>query len=129
MNNLMKIIDIFLDGLKKVLVRFKDAKFGLSFIINIFKIPDFLSDNRVNIISKLRLIFAMLIALIYIVSGIDFIPEMIAGIFGFIDDIFVVVWTLGIANEEIEKYKKMIKDEQDPNVIKDVEFSIKDERE
>ena len=35
-------------------------------------------------------------------SGIDFIPEMILGIFGLFDDLFVVIWCLGIINEEIE---------------------------
>ena len=37
MKNLMKVIDILLDRFKKVLVRFREAKFGLLFIINIFK--------------------------------------------------------------------------------------------
>lgn len=129
MENLTRIIDILLDSLKRVLVRFRKAKFGLGFIINIFKIPDFLIDKRVNIINKSRLIFALATALIYMISGIDLIPEMIAGIFGFIDDIFVIIWSLGIANEEIEKYKAMLKDEHDPNVIDDVDFTIKDDME
>jgi len=129
MKKLIKVIDALLDGLKRVLVRFREAKLGLLFIINIFKIPDFISDKRVNIINKFRLIFALTTAIIYIVSGIDFIPEMIAGIFGFIDDIFVLVWTLGIVNEEIEKYKKMIKENKNPNVIEDVDFHIRDEKE
>ena len=129
MKNLMKVIDVLLDGLKRVLVRFREAKLGLLFIINIFKIPDFISDKRVNIVNKLRLIFALATAIIYIVSGIDFIPEIIAGVFGFIDDIFVLVWSLGIVNEEIEKYKKMIKENEDPDVIEDVDFHIRDEKE
>jgi uncharacterized membrane protein YkvA (DUF1232 family) len=129
MKNSMKVINVLLDGLKRVLVRFREAKLGLLFIINIFKIPDFISDKRVSIINKFRLIFALATAIIYIVSGIDFIPEMIAGIFGFIDDIFVLVWSLGIVNEEIEKYKKMIKENKDPNVIEGVDFHIRDEKE
>jgi len=129
MKNLIKVIDALLDGLKKVLVRFREAKLGLLFIINIFKIPDFISDKRVNILNKFRLIFALATAIIYIVSGIDFIPEMIAGVFGFIDDIFVLVWSLGIVNEEIEKYKKMIKENENPNIIEDVDFHIRDEKE
>ncbi|HSQ87368.1 DUF1232 domain-containing protein [Romboutsia sp.] len=126
MKNLMKVIDALLDGLKRVLVRFREAKLGLLFIINIFKIPDFISDKRVNIINKFRLIFALTIAIIYIVSGIDFIPEIIVGIFGFIDDMFVLVWSLGIVNEEIEKYKKIIKKNKDPKIIEDVDFHIRD---
>lgn len=129
MKNLMKIIDILLDGLKKVLVRFREAKFGFGFIINMFKVPDFIIDRRVNIISKFRFIFAIGTALIYMISGIDFIPEMITGIFGLLDDIFVLAWSLGIANEEIEKYKKMLKEEEDPNIIEAVDFEIKDEQE
>ena len=129
MNKMSFIIDRLLNALKKTLVRFKDAKFGLLFFINIFKIPDFLSDNRVNIISKAKLIFALAVAVIYIISGIDFIPELITGLFGFVDDAFVLLWSLGIVNEEIEKYKKMIKDSKDPNIIEDVKFNIYDSNE
>ena len=81
MNKMSFIIDRLLKVLKKTLVRFRDAKFGLLFFINIFKIPDFLSDNRVNIISKAKLIFSLAVAVIYIISGIDFIPELITKIY------------------------------------------------
>ena len=129
MNKMSFIIDRLLKVLKKTLVRFRDAKFGLLFFINIFKIPDFLSDNRVNIISKAKLIFSLAVAGIYIISGIDFIPELITGLFGFVDDAFVLLWSLGIVNEEIEKYKKMIKDSKDPNIIEDVKYNIYDSNE
>lgn len=46
MKVLMRILDILLDILKKVLVRFKDAKFGIMFIINLFKLPDFFTVKR-----------------------------------------------------------------------------------
>lgn len=129
MNKMSFIIDRLLKVLKKTLVRFRDAKFGLLFFINIFKIPDFLSDNRVNIISKAKLIFSLAVAVIYIISGIDFIPELITGLFGFVDDAFVLLWSLGIVNEEIEKYKKMIKDSKDHNIIEDVKYNIYDSNE
>ncbi len=124
---LKKIANIFLDTLKKSLVRFKEAKFGLMFIINIFKLPDFYSERDVNIISKFKVTFAIFISIIYLILGIDFIPEIITGIFGFLDDIFVLFWSLGIVNEEIEKYKKLKKEKYNPNIIEGVNFSIKDE--
>lgn len=129
MKNLTRRIDIFLDSLKTVLVRFRKAKFGIGFIINVFKIPDFITDRRVNVISKFKLVFVLGIALIYMILGIDFIPELITGIFGFIDDVFVITWALGIANEEIEKYRDMIKDKNDPNIIDGVDYTIRDEKE
>ncbi|MGL6106198.1 YkvA family protein [Romboutsia sp.] len=129
MDNTMKVVDKLLDSLKRVLGRFRDAKFGLLFFINIFKLPDFFTDRRVNVISKFRVMFALGTAIIYMVSGIDFIPEMITGLFGFIDDIFVIVWSLGIVSEEVEKYKKLVKDDKDPNVIEDVDFKIYDDKE
>lgn len=124
---LKKITNIFLDTLKKSLVRFKNAKFGLMFIINIFKLPDFYSERDVNIISKFKVTFAIFTSIIYLILGIDFIPEIITGIFGFIDDIFILFWCLGIVNEEIEKYKKLKKEKYNPNIIEGVNFSIKDE--
>lgn len=129
MKNIIKVIDFLLDTLKRVLVRFKDAKFGLLFIVNIFSIPDFITDRNVNIISKFKLIFSLATAILYIVSGIDIIPEILLGPFGFLDDIFVVLWSLGIVNEELEKYKKNIKENKDPNVIEGVDFHIKDDKE
>ena len=129
MSKMSFVTDMILDTFKRVLVRFKNAKFGLLFFINIFKIPDFLTDNRVNIFSKFKLIFSLLTAILYIISGIDLIPEIITGMFGFIDDIFVLVGSLGIVNEEIEKYKKILKDSKDPNVIENVNYNIYDEDE
>ncbi|MEG2983211.1 MAG: YkvA family protein [Peptostreptococcaceae bacterium] len=127
MKVLMRIIDIFLDILKKTLVRFKNAKFGLLFVMNLFKLPDFFTDEDVNIISKSKVIFAIIISFIYLISGIDFLPEMVTGLFGFIDDAFVFLWSLGIISEEIEKYKKLKKESYNPNIIEDVTFNIKDE--
>lgn len=127
MKVLMRILDILLDILKKVLVRFKDAKFGIMFIINLFKLPDFFTDKEVNIISKAKVTSAIFISITYLVSGIDFIPEMITGVFGFVDDLFVLLWSLGIISEEIEKYKKFKKESYDPNIIEGVDFTIKDE--
>ncbi|MGL5750154.1 MAG: YkvA family protein [Paraclostridium sp.] len=127
MKKAFNIIDVLLDTLKRTLVRFKNAKFGLLFIINMFKLPDFFTDREVNIISKGKVGFALLTALGYLVSGIDFLPEMIAGVFGFIDDMFVLLWSLGIVNEEVEKYKKIKKERHNPNIIEDVPYSIYDE--
>ncbi|MGL5693224.1 MAG: YkvA family protein [Peptostreptococcaceae bacterium] len=128
MDKANNIIDVFLDGLKRTLVRFKNAKFGLLFIIDIFKIPDFMTDNRVSIINKLKVVFSIGVSILYFVAGIDLIPEMITGVFGLFDDLFVLVWSLGIVSEEIQKYKKMIKEEKDPNIIENVNFEIKDEK-
>ncbi|MBQ3422694.1 MAG: DUF1232 domain-containing protein [Romboutsia sp.] len=129
MNKISFLTNMILDTLKKVLIRFKNAKFGLLFFINIFKIPDFLTDNRVNIFSKIKLIFSLSTAILYIFSGIDFIPEILLGAFGFVEDIFVLVWSLGIVNEEIQKYKKILKDSKDPNIIENVRYNIYEESE
>lgn len=129
MNKIIKGIDILLEQLKKVLVRFRKSKFGLLFIVNIFKIPDFMTDRRVSIISKFKVIFAFGVALLYMISGIDLIPEIITGVFGLVDDLFVFIWCLGIINEEVEKYKKIIKEENNPNIINGIKFSVKDEKE
>ena len=129
MNKISFFTNMILDTLKKVLVRFKNAKFGLLFFVNIFKIPDYLTDNRVNIFSKIKLIFSLSTAILYILSGIDVIPEILLGAFGFVDDIFILVWSLGIVNEEIEKYKKILKDCKDPNIIENVRYNIYEESE
>lgn len=122
----MNIIDKILNFTKVTLVRFRKAKFGFMFFINIFKLPDLLKDSRVSIISKAKVIFALIVGLLYTILGIDFIPEIILGLFGFIDDLFILIWSLGMINEEIEKYKVIIKKDKNSNIIEDVNFSIKD---
>ena len=56
MSKMSFVTDMILDTFKRVLVRFKNAKFGLLFFINILKYQ-ILTDNRVNIFSKFKLIF------------------------------------------------------------------------
>lgn len=123
------VTNIILDVFKKILVRFKNAKFGLLFFINIFKIPDFFTDNRVNIFSKIKLGVSLLFSALYIISSIDLVPEIFLGVFGFFDDILVLVWCLGIVSEEIEKYKNILKDSKDPNIIENVNYNIYEENE
>ena len=118
---------MFLDNLKRVLVRFRKSKFGLLFIVNAFKIPSFLADNRVHIINKSKVIFSLIALIAYFVSGIDLIPELILGAFGLADDAFVLIWLLGIINEEIEKYKMIVKQGENDRVIRDVKYRVKDD--
>ena len=47
-------------------------------------------------------------AVIYVVTPIDFLPDLIPP--GFIDDVTIVAWALKEASAELEKYKQKIKD-------------------
>ena len=117
------IINLLLNFLKKILVRFKDSKFGILFIVNLFKFPHFMTDNKVNILSKLKVVASIFIAIFYFVSAIDIIPEILTGPLGLLDDLIVLIWSLGIMSEEVEKYKKSI---NNTNIIENVKFEIKD---
>jgi uncharacterized membrane protein YkvA (DUF1232 family) len=46
----------------------------------------------------------MLVAAIYIVSPIDFIPELVFGVFGLIDDAAVAAWLAGALLSETERF-------------------------
>ena len=117
------IINLLLNFLKKILVRFKDSKFGILFIVNLFKLPHFMTDNKVNILSKLKVVASIFIAVFYFVSAIDIIPEILTGPLGLLDDLIVLIWSLGIMSEEVEKYKKSI---NNTNIIENVKFEITD---
>ncbi|RGX14241.1 YkvA family protein [Paraclostridium sordellii] len=127
MKKVIKGFELFLDIFKKKLVKLKNNKFGISYLINLFKVLNFYKDKDVSLISKFKVTFSILIALIYLISGIDFIPEFLLGAFGFVDDLIVIIWSLGIVNNEIEKYKKLKKEIKNSNIIEGVTFSIKDE--
>ena len=117
MEKINKLVNFLLDFLKKILVRFKDSKFGILFIVNLFKIPDFMKDSKVSILSKIKVVASIFIAIFYFVSAIDIIPEILTGPFGFFDDLLVLIWSLGIMSEEVEKYKKNINGYKDNNII------------
>ncbi|MFL8711548.1 YkvA family protein [Clostridioides sp. GD02377] len=110
-------------------MRFKKAKFGLLFIFDLLKLPDFMTDKRINIVYKVKVVSVLIFTISYFVSGVDIIPEMLTGAFGFIDDIIVLIWSIGIVNEEINRYRNITKEDKHSNIIENVEFSIKDEEE
>ncbi|MER0283874.1 DUF1232 domain-containing protein [Clostridioides difficile] len=129
MEFLKRMVNIILDFFKKILVRFKKAKFGLLFIFDLLKLPDFMTDKRINIVYKVKVVSFLIFTISYFVSGVDIIPEMLTGAFGFIDDIIVLIWSIGIVNEEINRYRNITKEDKHSNIIENVEFSIKDEEE
>ncbi|MGS5514917.1 YkvA family protein [Clostridioides difficile] len=129
MEFLKRMVNIILDFFKKILVRFKKAKFGLLFIFDLLKLPDFMTDKRINIVYKVKVVSVLIFTISYFVSGVDIIPEMLTGAFGFIDDIIVLIWSIGIVNEEINRYRNITKEDEHSNIIENVEFSIKDEEE
>ena len=135
MNKTMNTGNRFLDSLKRVLVRFKDAGFGIKFIKNLPKVADYFSDKNVSILGKSKVLLSFIVTLIYFVFAIDVIPEVLFGPIGFLDDIFVIIWMIGIVNEELSKYsgpqdfssKSNKKVYTDSNIIDDVTYSIKDD--
>ena len=135
MNKTMNTGNRFLDSLKRVLVRFKDAGFGIKFIKNLPKVADYFSDKNVSILGKSKLLLSFILTLIYFVFAIDVIPEVLFGPIGFLDDIFVIIWMIGIVNEELSKYsgpqdfssKSNKKVYKDSNIIDDVTYRIKDD--
>ncbi|CEO31186.1 DUF1232 domain-containing protein [Paraclostridium sordellii] len=127
MKKVIKGFELFLNIFKKKLVKLKNNKFGISYLINLFKVLNFYKDKDVSLISKFKVTFSIIIALIYLILGIDFIPEFLLGAFGFVDDLIVIIWSLEIVNNEIEKYKKLKKEIKNSNIIEGVTFSIKDE--
>ena len=92
MNKTMNTGNRFLDSLKRVLVRFKDAGFGIKFIKNLPKVADYFSDKNVSILGKSKVLLSFIVTLIYFVFAIDVIPEVLFGPIGFLDDIFVIIW-------------------------------------
>lgn len=52
---------------------------------------EMLSMNALDIWQRLRILFFFVFGLFYLVVPIDLIPEVVFGVFGFIDDILVVV--------------------------------------
>ena len=46
-----------------------------------------------------------IVAVVYFVTPTDFVPDFILGL-GFVDDIAVISWVLGLIKDDIEKFKE-----------------------
>lgn len=135
MNKTMNTGNRFLDSFKRVLVKFREAGFGIGFIKNLPKVADYFSDRNVSFLGKAKVFFSFVATLIYFVFSIDIIPEALFGPLGFFDDAFMIIWAIGIINEELAKYKGPQDPDmrgsknvyKDPNIIDDARYSIKDD--
>ncbi len=135
MNNSINIVNRLLDAFKRVLVKFRNAGFGIKFVKNMLKISDYFTDKNVSILGKGKVLISFVATIMYFVFAIDIIPEILLGPIGLFDDIFVLIWMIGNINEELEKYKgpkdSHIRDSKniykDPNIIYDANYTVKDE--
>ncbi len=126
-NKFLNLINRLLDWIKLILVRFKNAGFGIFFIKNLFVLPDFFVDREVNIFSKTKVVFTFLLTLFYFMSSIDFMPEILFGGFGFIDDLLILMWSIGLINEQLSSYKKKLQNGRRTKIIEDVNWKIHDD--
>ena len=55
-------------------------------------------------LSKQTIIYTI-VALVYFVTPTDFVPDFILGL-GFVDDLTVLSWVLGMIKSDLEKFKK-----------------------
>ena len=56
-------------------------------------------------------ILSAIVAIIYFVTPTDFVPDFILGL-GFVDDIAVLTWVLGLIKEDLEKFKAWEKSQE-----------------
>ena len=126
-NNFLNIVNKLLDLLKNTLVRFKKAGFGIFFMKNLFTLPDLFTDREYNPISKLKIIATFLITISYFASSIDFMPEALFGGLGFLDDVLILIWSIGLINEQILNYQKAFENSPKSKIIEDVNWKMEDE--
>ncbi|MCG8541838.1 MAG: DUF1232 domain-containing protein [Clostridia bacterium] len=99
-------------------------------IFNFFKrlsvLYKYLLDRNVSIFKKLLVVSA----LIYVISPLDLIPEVVLG-FGIIDDVLLTVYVISSISNELDRY---ISKEEKGDIKKDmgktinyVEYEIRDE--
>ena len=129
MNDKLSIINRLLDWFKLVLVRFKNAGFGIFFIKNLFILPEFFKDREANVFSKIKIVSTFLVTIFYFMSSFDFLPEAFFGGFGFIDDFLILAWGIGLINEELANYKTEFENSLKSKIIEDVHWEIRDDKE
>lgn len=65
-------------------------------------------SRKYNGVSKQTLMYTVL-AVVYFVTPTDFVPDFILGL-GFVDDIAVLSWVLGVIKEDLELYRNWEKE-------------------
>jgi uncharacterized membrane protein YkvA (DUF1232 family) len=55
-----------------------------------------------------------IVAVVYFLTPTDFVPDFIIGL-GFVDDLAVVSWVLGLIKEDLEKFKVWEKNKKERN--------------
>ena len=53
-----------------------------------------------------------IVAVVYFVTPTDFVPDFLLGL-GFVDDVAVISWVLGLIKEDLEKFKHWEKSRED----------------
>ncbi len=89
-------------GLQDVKMEMKEL---LNFVKNV-------SNGTYKGYSKSNLLLAVA-ALIYVVSPLDIVPDLLVGL-GFLDDVAIVGWAISKLGEELGKYKQWIRAEEVP---------------
>ena len=62
-----------------------------------------------------------------LLGTIDFIQENLLRRIGFIDDVFILVWSIGLINEELNKYKVEFENSPKSKIIENVKWEIHDD--
>ena len=93
--------------LKLVFAGFKNAEDGREFVHNIFVLPEFLRSDMVSSSSKFKVVALIVFVVGYFLSGVDIMPELFMGIFGFADDIAVILICIKSINKEIDKFAEI----------------------
>lgn len=98
---------------------------GWKFLKRLSSFFEFMNDERISVLKKLKVIGLLIFAFAYFISPIDVVPEVVLG-FGFLDDGVVMLYIFSVLNDELDKYEKFNFDSRE-NVIDFVDYKIKDE--
>ncbi|MDP7319668.1 MAG: DUF1232 domain-containing protein [Bacteriovoracaceae bacterium] len=66
--------------------------------------------RRYTSINKQTILYTI-VAVVYFVTPTDFVPDFILGL-GFVDDLAVLTWVLGMIREDLEKFKQWEKEKR-----------------
>ena len=112
--------------LKLVFAGFKNIEQEKEFIHNIFLLPELLKSDMVSSLIKFKVIVSFIFVAGYFISGIDIMPELFMGGFGFIDDIAIILMFIKGINKEIDKFAdiKYAYNKKRDTVI-DAEYEVK----
>ena len=96
MNKTMNTGNRFLDVFKRILVKFRDAGFGVKLIKNLPKLADYFNDRNVSLLGKGKVFFSFVATLILLAQQLGLSQYLPGNIMEIVNTVLLLLTMMGV---------------------------------